>query len=276
MLRSELLNIVSNMKFPISENSKSCEPRYSNIGHEAVSYLLYAAAMQDLKNHCTFGNIDLSRVGMVPVGRCRHCGTELLANIKSKTEIEVVNYTDDCIVHSLNWEFELNVPSGKLIVANDLRCAFNESSNSVDLLTDLYLYTDHYAKQGLFHPYVGNSCPSLFLVGNEIHLTNCYDDDYYNHETETIDYSLHRFGEPELNITTDLWWVSIADYDQLLKTAATNFKLGELADYLRTNEYYIIDVEPGTYLCSTKDIRAVHDDEFDPDTMTYASLTKLR
>lgn len=206
--------------------------------------------------------------------RCRQCGEKFDLNIISNTEYKIIQR---CKAHDLIWDFKIDVPSGKLIIANDLRSAFPKDlkDGSVAESAGMHEYTRKYAEAGLFHPYVGRGM-NVFKDGNTIHFAAIDEDELYNEETNQVDYHLFRLGKPLGFVCADLWWMSCCDYNELLKIAASNFSLGEITDYLMDQDYFILDVEPGTYLCS-----ATYSSHFEPDvtfdeySTSFATLTLI-
>lgn len=118
--------------------------------------------------------------------------------------------------------FFLNIPSGKLVIENDLREQFRCFSNfNVNTTEGQKLTTEYYATLGLAHGFVGNSCPSLYKI---------------NAKTYTIGVKAPKTNAKKITtICTDLWWYSLCDYNELSR---------------RTKDieaFTYVDVVPGVY-----------------------------
>lgn len=107
---------------------------------------------------------------------------------------------------------ELNVPSGKFVVENDLRDHWKivgyYNINTAEGCRKTML---KYAEAGMAHGFVGNSCPGFYRIND----------------------SAFYIGIPGGNrnpvpgsrnvvdICTDLWWYSVVDYDDYIKRVGT-------------------------------------------------------
>ena len=144
-------------------------------------------------------------------------------------------------------EFELNVPSGYLIVSDDLRGNGFELSYSVGNLNNDYTLMDvpyHYANIGMAHAFVGNSSPRLYRIkGTDTYVIRDYipeadwDEDYHpetSYEKEPENY------EKLAQILTGLWWYSIVDYDEFLKR-------GNTFESKEDSNLHKVAVKPGVY-----------------------------
>ena len=125
--------------------------------------------------------------------------------------------------------FELNVPSGVMVVANDLRPHFDtKDSYDINTVFGCVQKTKAMAKIGCAHAYVGNTCPGMYRTGKDrftIAASGFKDDNEIGPD-----------GELVASIVTDLWWYSIVDAD----------------DYDRrdcTDKYAVerVEVRPGVY-----------------------------
>lgn len=106
------------------------------------------------------------------------------------------------------WELEIDVPSGILVFKNDMRDLFEPCNISVNSVIGIKRTEEHYAKQGMFHVCVGNTCPSIVKLPNGNISVGYLDDDNYD---ENID------GVKVGKICTDLWWFGACDYDDFVK-----------------------------------------------------------
>lgn len=135
----------------------------------------------------------------------------------------------------LSVQARLEVPSGRLFVANDLRDAFPVAVDdfSVNEPSGIRDCVEAYAEEGgMLHFFVGNSCPGVHALSDErvVVGTAEYDDD----AAITTDLGGTCVG----SVCTDLWWVSIAD-------AGEAARRGLHADGTSAFE---VEVVPGTYV----------------------------
>lgn len=149
-------------------------------------------------------------------------------------------------------EFELNVPSGKLVVANDLRELFPllEDDFNVNTLWGCRQTTLAYAAIGMAHAIVGNSCPGVFQCEDgTFKIANPPPDEHWNGKAWVEVRPKPLFdGKKVASITTDLWWYSLCDYDDF-KRRCRYFK-HKVKDF----HIKVVKVVPGVY-------RFQHDDE---------------
>jgi hypothetical protein len=144
------------------------------------------------------------------------------------------------------YSIDLAVPSGKLVVANDLRNLFDNEYQEIDLRPSsrgwgFNINTDMgsrqvfeaYGELGMAHGYVGNSCPGMFRVDkNTLTLS------MVKYDEETDDYVKgEEPGECVGGVCTDLWWYSVVDYDNYVRRAGE--EPGKWCN--------VVDVKPGMY-----------------------------
>jgi len=132
-------------------------------------------------------------------------------------------------------KIKLNIPSGKLVIANDLR-------NLVDGCPDYYINYDEdkvltslaYADLGMFHTFLGNTCPRVIQKSTTklAILSPAYDEENYD-DTELAG----EVGE----ICTDLWWWCGMDYNYYKQQCK---KYGYAEDLFN---HFIVELEPGCY-----------------------------
>ena len=176
--------------------------------------------------------------------QCPLCGED----IAWETNGSILRIASECpYPEGAVYSWELNVPSGKIVVANDLRDKFIIMEDfNVNALEGCIQTSFKYSSVGMSHGYVGNSCPGVhkksdseFLVGNFYEPDE--DDDDEDDEDGKYKSGLdHEFeGTKQVaSICTDLWWYSIVDYDQFVE------RYGEPKD----NAYIeVVDCEPGVY-----------------------------
>ena len=106
-------------------------------------------------------------------------------------------------------EFELNVPSGRIVVANDLRDLFDVPGDfDINHRLGTIKQTLAMARIGCAHGFVGNSCPGVYRVDeNTLAIASVPVDD-------DTDEPINPPGERVGGICTDLWWYSIVDADE--------------------------------------------------------------
>ncbi len=140
--------------------------------------------------------------------------------------------------------FELNVPSGKMVVANDLRNLFPVLGNhNIHQPQGILLTVQDHAKIGVAHCHVGNTCPGMYKCENQKYPAN----------TQFIignsgKGNKHPYFDPEdqtdcvARISTDLWWYSICDADEFVKRTGESLEKS-LKDY----DAEIVSCVPGVY-----------------------------
>jgi hypothetical protein len=136
-------------------------------------------------------------------------------------------------------EWELNVPSGKMVVANDLREWFPLPVEESDCGTVIgsRAISNAYAAVGLAHASVGNSCPGVYRVADGRYKVACEPADDYVPLAGAPPFE----GERVAIICTDLWWYSLCDFDEIERRIE---KFGGVGSRGR---YEVIDVKPGVY-----------------------------
>jgi len=177
---------------------------------------------------------------------CSRCDTKLLFAFDGQ-QIRVTS--DPCPysngIHSV---FELNVPSGKLVVANDLRTWFPcDDSRDINSTFGCHLTTLDYAGVGMAHGYVGNSSPGVYSAGSDSFVIGNYDEGIWDPESQ--DYVPNPepspWGEELTQICTDLWWYSIVDLAELVRRREYYTPKLSLEDLLKRVE--VLEVKPGVY-----------------------------
>jgi len=151
-------------------------------------------------------------------------------------------------------DIELNIPSGKMVVANDLRDLFPVIGGyNVNYTEGIRQTIVQYAEAGLAHGFVGNTCPSVFQytdgfnfsIGTQGYIEGTEDNDW-----EDTPVPLEG-KEAVAGICTDLWWYSICDYDEFVKRAGCEPGEGECdvveclpGVYKFSNRYHMVDEKP--------------------------------
>lgn len=191
--------------------------------------------------------------------RCHMCGQWIDPAVKGDT---VVAHPDPCLYpEGITSVVELAVPSGFMVVTDDLRPLYNGfTDDRVDYNTALgqVQVIREYARQGCAYGPVGNSCPGFYRTGDDTYIIASpmmYDEDGEEIDPEPPD------RDRLAHITTDLWAYSIADRDDFAA------KGGEL----RPHQDEVVQVRPGVY-------RFTHhstEKAFDPDAegvVTFAHV----
>lgn len=168
-----------------------------------------------------------------PPGRCGSCGDALDLRAADNA-VQVANpcpYPD-----GLTTVITLDVPSGKLIVSDDLRPVYNWDADEVaDYNSALgqAQVTRALAKAGCAFSSIGNSCPGLYRTGPDSYIIASPGYDENDGEPAAAP------GEELAGIITDLWAYSVADY------AHWQARGGEVA-MLGWGDT-VVDVTPGNY-----------------------------
>lgn len=112
------------------------------------------------------------------------------------------------------WTLELEIPSGKLVFRNDMRDLFPTSKGFyVNRTCGIKECEEHYASLGMFHVFVGNSCPSVYTFPDgRVIVGRLFDED--EPESKPKEYAQ---AEKVGFICTDLWWFSACDYDDFVR-----------------------------------------------------------
>lgn len=109
-------------------------------------------------------------------------------------------------------EFELNVPSGSIVYADNLSPAFHVlGMHNINTRLGLIRTTLDHAAIGCAHGYVGNSCPGIYQKDGK--------GDRFVIGDRKLGYRKKhiRVG----SICTDLWWYSLADADEFFRRGGT-------------------------------------------------------
>jgi len=175
----------------------------------------------------------------------------------------VIRVVDDCpYPEGAVYSWELNVPSGKLVIANDFRDKFTIIDDyNVNALEGCIQTTFGYAEVGMSHAYVGNSCPGVHKKNEKEFIIGSYweeDDDDVDEKYKSDLGSEFNGTERVASICTDLWWYSIVDYNQFVERYGVPHEQAHLD---------IVDCEPGVY--EFLHVGNVLDTEKNPSIYTY-------
>lgn len=133
--------------------------------------------------------------------------------------------TEACpLSKGLELVFELNVLSGKMVVSDRLRGFRVLGDYNVNTLMGRIKQTRGMEKIGCAHAFVGDSYPSVYKAGLDRYVIG------------NPGYSKRVLGEKLFEVSTELWWYSIADYDEY-------FRRNVMID----PDVETIEVKPGVY-----------------------------
>jgi hypothetical protein len=131
----------------------------------------------------------------------------------------------------------LAVPSGKVIVSDDLRPVYNWDDSkmaSYNSALGQKQAADAMAKAGCAYGPVGNSCPGLYRISEDRYAIASL---AYDEETDQA--VLPAGWEPLASVITDLWAYSIADFEDWKSKGGDPAALGWGQS--------VVDIAPGTY-----------------------------
>ncbi len=183
--------------------------------------------------------------------QCHYCGESLKLATDGKTLLIV---GDPCpfpggIDHH---DFELNVPSGVLVVANDLRHWYPiPCDRDINDLQGKIQMTEDYAKAGLAMGFVGSSSPDLMRVKKAkdkfviaSYLSKIWDEEGGKEVKNPVP---NPWGKTLAHICTDLWWYSVADGDDFTQRLAYYSPDTSLEDWASEYGQSLVKVKPGVY-----------------------------
>jgi hypothetical protein len=149
-------------------------------------------------------------------------------------------------------EIAINIPSGKIAFGNDFRDLYCKERENFELneTLGLKLATEFYGTLGLFHGFVGNSCPSLFQDKDKITIGRCG-----KSKRQTVGLIGRKVG----SISTDLWWYSLSDYDDYVAKGGDP-------------DIDVINVTPGRYVLTHR----LSSSGWDQAPTLYATLERTK
>ena len=211
------------------------------------------------------------KLGRPSLGRdfiCPFCGEKLFFGFDGE---RVCVMSDPCdYPEGLITEFELNVPSGKIVVNDSLSQWFRTDSEDRGGMFGTHQASLDAAAVGLAHGFVGNTCPSVFKIGDRFVIGN-WPEELYDEETYE-DYPNPDpcpWGEQVASIMTDLWWYSIADYDEFMRRVEHYTPDMDVEKFL--GSVNVVSVKPGVYrFCQDQGINR------DPQIVKFASFEWVR
>lgn len=152
----------------------------------------------------------------------------------------LVARTDCPLPEGLDSVVHLEVPSGRVVVADTLRPVFDVDlplSPSYNSVAGRVLHAERMARLGVAQGYAGNTSPSLVRLGPGRLAFACFDPDAGPGEEGHLDVE-----EVLADVCTDVWSYEVADHDDYQARAAGH----DAADLGRVRPV-VVDVEPGTY-----------------------------
>lgn len=214
--------------------------------------------------------VSVSEFRMSFLRRCSFCGAEDFDLETNGEEVRIAGAPCPYPKGLPPTEWELNVPSGKLVVANDLREVFplpEDEDFDINGVLGCRQTALAYAANGLSHAFVGNTSPGVFRCKDGTYkIANPPDEDEWNGKDWVKIKPKPKFdGKRLAGICTDLWWYSICDEAEF-KRRCRRFKKKEA-------NVTIIDVDPGVY-------RFRHDEEAQshkgPSECIYTRFERVR
>lgn len=204
---------------------------------------------------------------------CPDCGEKLEIFPKSETHISMESlYRAPCMGEKYkDVAFDIQVPSGKMVFANDMRALFDlndpfDQANSPNHAKGRYNRSKQYADQGVAMFYTDNACISILSSQNK---------------TDVI---LHRMADEESEENDEMTHLWPFDFDPMtlegdifttpqftMMTDSDNFKRAcidkglDPDTMMKSINAVVVDVESGTYRC--KDTHA-------EDEPAYSIYTK--
>ena len=209
---------------------------------------------------------------------CTCCGEDLTLETNGKD----VRVATSCLKPEgvFPLEFELNVPSGKLVFANDLSEYF-PITGYYDISRDSgkAQISQAYAELGLAHCFCGNTRPAVYQTDlGSLTVSASPDDERWDEQTDQPvkipAEDLARVTPPGViraSISTDLWRWSAADYNELKSRFG-----GSDAQFnaFMESHCFIVNIEPGMYRVIDRPMG--HEDEHKAATpYHYATLQRV-
>lgn len=176
---------------------------------------------------------------------CYHCGRRLRYRLNGdmvQAAGDGQTFSEPCqFPNGLTTTTTIRVPSGQMIVADDLRPVYGDFNETrfapYDTAYGSHQVIEAYAAQGCAYGPVLNTSPTLYQTGMDTFVIASvpYDDD--------INPVVPQGWAARAWIVTDLWAYSIADYDDWKD------RCGDDVDHYkdRLGHWSVVDVYPGSY-----------------------------
>jgi len=155
-----------------------------------------------------------------------------------------------------SYSIELDIPSGKMIFANDLRNWFKVQGNfNINHDIGCLLTTLAYEKVGMAHGFVSNTCPGVYKIDNKsLNISSKCMEEYWDEKAkEWLPYDDEHLAKNSIpgdyvgSICTDLWWYCIVDFDDFkYRFLDMGGSKKDFNKYIKKN-CDVIDVSPGVY-----------------------------
>jgi hypothetical protein len=148
---------------------------------------------------------------------CRHCGAQLTVEIRGE-ELRVVGEPCEFPDGIEFWEEELNVPSGKIVIRDDLRQYFEFKMDLPDDGKGWVAFAKAWAARGMIYGQVGNTCPTVHKTGKtntSFRIVNQDEDTYDEERGEWVEIPAEERafrGRRVAAVCTDLWAYHCVDY----------------------------------------------------------------
>jgi hypothetical protein len=209
-------------------------------------------------------HLDRSRMSY----SCWQCG----AFIDPEVTAEVVRVKTTCPVPAdgITSVILLEVPSGKIVVDDDMRPMFSgfdhDGFASYNSVLGQHQVIEAFAEDGCAFGPVGNSCPGLWKVGEDAYqiARMPYGDD---EDAEDFDEPRPVPADAQrlAGICTDLWAYSIVDFDEWVRRGGDPEDMPNIAE--------IVEIPAGTYEFTHHSGELGFDG--DDDHVVYADIRKV-
>jgi hypothetical protein len=191
---------------------------------------LARAALLDILEARRTGEATTIHINAMGHYECPHCGASY--DNWLFTPKKGFACATKCGCPSKVFEFSVDFPSGKVVVANDLRQLTNLVGNVGDINTTMGCRDTSlaYARAGLAHAFVGNTCPGVYRMAADKFVIGCKGRGRLPKELQNT--------RQVAGVCTDLWWYSLMDLEVFRARARRRPGPNE----------QVIRCEPGRYL----------------------------
>lgn len=224
----------------------------STISDKIHASLENVSSLKAIFHALTTGKPMLEEITLPPRVNCNLCDQNLSY---STTDGYHYRVTEDCpLSEGIDLTFELNVPSGKMVVSDRLRKFSVLGDFNVNTLMGKIKQTKAMENIGCAHAFVGDSYPSLYKVGPDRYVIG------------NPGYGKRAPGKELTEISTELWWYSITDHDEY-------FRRNEAID----PDTAIVSVKPGVYKFTHHVYSFDFEDDLESEEPTiYANIEWVR
>jgi hypothetical protein len=189
---------------------------------------------------------------MYPHCECNSCGERLSFKVSDSWETYTSNTECKYKDGFPPIEALLEVPSGEILLFNDLRKFYDKPEERIDVCTTsgVELYTKHYAKQGLIMHFISNTSPDVVQINDErLEIGNFMCEEEEGCELDTCPGPSCKVVNKIGSICSDLWWYCAVDKDTFEKRIGKTVDQFE-DDFHATGAWPCVVraiVTPGTY-----------------------------